>query len=395
MFPVARALGALVLTLLVATACTGELGDGSASASGAPITTGAGGAGTTGGHGGAGASTVGTSGTGGTSATTGGPTTTSASAGGSGGGASTGGNGGGPVYPVDAICAHWPDPADAHDQSVVPVEVPPNDPASAKIVLIAGAPSLEHPPGAHEFFAGSALLAKLLCQTPGVTPVLVKNGWPSDPAIFAGAKAVVLYLDGRDHHPLADPARLAALRPALDAGAGFVNLHYAVDYEPAVGAEIRPYLGGTYEVGYSVNPIWQAHYGSLPSHPIANGLVPFTVNDEWYYDMRWVDGAAGVTPILSDVPPDATRTTPDTQAHPGRSETTAWAFDRPDGGRGFGLTGGHWHGNWTDGPDAPDAAKLRRVVVNGILWAAHVPVPAGGAPVDLDPADGGRWLDTK
>lgn len=111
---------------------------------------------------------------------------------------------------------------------------------------------------------------------------------------------------------------------------------------------------------------------------MATGVDAFTVNDEWYYNMRWLDG-----------------TTPDTQAHPGRSEITAWTFDRADGGRGFGFTGGHWYGNWIDTVDTPDAAKLRRVVINGILWSANIPVPPGGAPVTLDPADQGMWLDTK
>ena len=298
-------------------------------------------------------------------------------------------------YPPDPICAPWPAPADPHDQSVVPTELPPNDPTAAKIVLVAGAPSLDHPPGAHEFFAGTALFAKMLCQTPGVVPVIVKNGWPVDESIFAGARTIVFYLDGRDVHPLADPGKYAVLAPHIAAGAGFVNLHYAVDYNPPVGAQILPWLGGYYESGYSVNPIWQATYDNLPAHPIASGVAPLTINDEWYYNMRWIDGMPGVTPILQAVPPEETRTTPDTQAHPGRSEITAWAFERQGGGRGFGFTGGHWYGNWTDSPETPDAAKLRRVVINGILWSAGLPVPPEGAPVTLDPADQGQWLDSK
>lgn len=368
--------------------------------------------GTSGGGGEAGSTSAAT-----TAGTTQAPTSTSTSATGAGSGESGGvvtGSGGssstgdagestgegstgstGEPFPVDAVCAPWAVPAGPQDQSVVPVEVLPNNPAATRVVLVAGAPSLDHPSGAHEFFAGTAILAKLLCQTPGVVPVIVRNGWPADESVFVGASAVVFYLDGRDAHPLADPAKYAVLKPVIEAGAGFVNLHYAVDYNPAVGAQILPWLGGHYEDGYSVNPIWQATYADLPAHAVANGVAPFTVNDEWYYNMRWIEGMPGVTAILQSVPPDSTRTTPDTQAHPGRSEITAWTFDRPDGGRGFGLTGGHWHGNWTDSVDAPDAAKLRRVVVNGILWAAKVDVPAEGAPVELDPADGGRWLDSK
>ncbi|PRQ02702.1 ThuA domain-containing protein [Enhygromyxa salina] len=301
----------------------------------------------------------------------------------------------GEPLPPDIICEPWAVPSDAHDQSVVPVEVEPEDPNATKIVLVAGAPSLTHPLGAHEFFAGTALLAKMLCQTPGVVPVIVKDGWPTDEAIFTGADAIVFYLDGGDSHPLTDPNKLAVLAEHIDAGAGFVNLHYAVDYSPALGAQILPWLGGYYESGYSVNPIWQTNYAEFAAHPVTNGVTPMTIEDEWYYNMRWVEGELGITRILEDVPPEWTRTTPDTQAHPGRSEVTAWAYDREDGGRGFGFTGGHWYGNWIDTPETPHAPMFRRVVVHGILWSAHHPIPDGGAPVALDPADNGRWLDTK
>ncbi|MGL6094221.1 MAG: ThuA domain-containing protein, partial [Fimbriiglobus sp.] len=73
---------------------------------------------------------------------------------------------------------------------------------------------------------------------------------------------------------------------------------------------------------------------------------------------------------------------------PGRLETMAWAYERPQGSRGFGFTGGHNHKNWGN-------ENFRRVVVNAILWAAKADVPAGGAKVALDPADLNRNLDYK
>src|SRR5438105_7495122 len=88
-----------------------------------------------------------------------------------------------------------------YDQSKVPLEVQPTDPNLTKIVIVAGRQS--HGPGDHEFFAGSALLMKMLQQTPGVFPVMARDGWPRDPAkTFAGAKAVVFYMDGGNKHPI-------------------------------------------------------------------------------------------------------------------------------------------------------------------------------------------------
>src|SRR6516165_3463148 len=84
---------------------------------------------------------------------------------------------------------------DPFDQSDVPLEVQPSDPKVAKIVLIAGRQS--HGPGDHEFFAGCAILMKMLQQTPGVFPVMARDSWPKDERIFDNARAVVFYLDGR------------------------------------------------------------------------------------------------------------------------------------------------------------------------------------------------------
>ena len=95
-----------------------------------------------------------------------------------------------------------------------------------------------------------------------------------------------------------------------------------------------------------------------------------------------------VTPILKATPPDNTRGTADAKAHPGREEVLAWAFDRANGGRSFGFTGGHFHDNWGD-------ENFRRLVVNAILWSANVEAPKEGAKVDLDKAELDRNLDRK
>ena len=55
----------------------------------------------------------------------------------------------------------------------------------------------------------------------------------------------------------------------------------------------------------------------------------------------------------------------------GRDEVLAWAVERPDGGRGFGFTGGHFHRNWGD-------PNFRKLVLNAILWTAGLDVPPSG-----------------
>ncbi len=276
---------------------------------------------------------------------------------------------------------------DPYDQSKVPLEVDTTDPALTKIVLVAGHKS--HGPGEHEFFAGCAVLMHLLKQTPGVFPVMARDGWPKNEKIFDNAKSIVFYADGGDNHPLLQGERLKSFQKYIDKGVGFVNLHYAVEYpKQQANPTILKWLGGYYETGYSINPVWKADFKALPESPVTHGLAPFTLRDEWYYNMRWAERPDGITFILVSTPPDATRRTPSTKAHLGREEVEAWTFDRPDGGRSFGFTGGHFHKNW-------GVENFRRLVTNAILWTAKVEVPAGGAKVDLDPADLNKNLDLK
>src|SRR3954471_6907106 len=86
------------------------------------------------------------------------------------------------------------DKIDPYDQSGVPIEKQPADDKLAKIVLVAGRPS--HGPGDHEFFAGCAILMNMLRQTPGVFPVLARDGWPKKKETFEKARSVVFYMDG-------------------------------------------------------------------------------------------------------------------------------------------------------------------------------------------------------
>jgi type 1 glutamine amidotransferase len=275
---------------------------------------------------------------------------------------------------------------DHYDQSAVPIEVQPTDPSLAKIVLVAGRPS--HGPGEHEFFAGCTILMKLLQENPGVSPVMARDGWPKDSKTFENAKAVVFFMDGGGGHPIIQNHHLEEVQKLIEAGAGFVNIHYAVEYPKQHGERILSWLGGYYETGYSTNPHWKAEIRSLPDHPITRGVEPFSIQDEWYYNIRFEPDMKGVTPILKATPPDNTRGTADAKNHPGREEILAWAFDRGNGGRSFGFTGAHFHRNWSD-------PNFRRLVVNAILWSAKIDVSKEGAKVDLNPAELKKNLDRK
>ena len=240
----------------------------------------------------------------------------------------------------------------------------------AKIVLIAGRAS--HGRTTHAHKAGILLLTRCLNEVPGVEAEAHLGGWVNDPEAFEGARSVVMYMDGRGGHEILKEDRLARIDAVMKQGVGLCLLHYAVDVpRDRGGKEFLDWIGGYYEAGFSINPHWIAEFKSLPDHPITRGSKPFTLRDEWYYHMRFRPEMKGVTPILQALPPENTRGTQAARENAGNEEIVAWAAERPDGGRGFGFTGGHFHEAW--GNDT-----FRTVVLNAIVWTAQLEVPAGG-----------------
>lgn len=243
----------------------------------------------------------------------------------------------------------------------------------------------------HEFRAGSLLLEKRLAQVPGLTVERYDNGWVLDEATFDDADAIVIYSDGGRKHPLADKGRQATIGKQMARGAGLGCMHYGVEVlRDNAGQEFTDWLGGYYEHEWSCNPIWTPSFESFPDHPVANGVKPFAAEDEWYFNMRFREGfdASGsqqingstFTPILVAKPSDETRDGPyvhpkgpypHIQAAKGRDEAMLWTLERPDGGRGFGFTGGHFHINWQND-------EYRKVVMNAICWLAGLNVPQLG-----------------
>ena len=247
------------------------------------------------------------------------------------------------------------------------------------IVFVTGRPS--HGFAQHEQYAGCMLLAKALNENvPSVVAEVYKHEWPKDEHAFDKAAAIVIFCDGGTGH-MAIP-HLAQLSELMDKGVGLGCIHYAVELPKGEsGTDFQKWIGGYFETFFSVNPTWTGDFKQLPEHEVTRGVHPFSTKDEWYYHMRFRDNMEGVTPILSAVPPDSTRRGKD-DAHGGNPsvragigknipETTIWVATRDHDGRGFGCTGAHYHFNW-----AQD--DFRKVVLNSVLWIAHVDVPKDG-----------------
>ncbi|QDT50623.1 Trehalose utilization [Symmachiella dynata] len=256
-----------------------------------------------------------------------------------------------------------------------------------KVVMVAGTPS--HAPGHHEFNAGVLLLERCVNEVPGLLAQGYLNGWPKDPTAFDNADTIFLFMDGGSRHPVIQGENLREMHDLMKKGVGLACVHYAVEVpKERGGPEYLDWIGGYYETDYSTNPHWIANVDSLPEHPITRGVKPFHLNDEWYFNIRFPVESDHVQPIVQATPPDDVRRTQAAAEHPGRLETLSWAIERPDGGRGFGFTGGHFHNNWGDN-------DFRKLVLNAIAWTAGAEVPAEGIASQVDPEELKQNLDKK
>ena len=231
------------------------------------------------------------------------------------------------LSPLSAVRAEDTPKVDPYDQSKVALEVePPADFKGKRVLVIAG--SRSHGPGDHEFFAGSAILMNLLKQTPGVFPIMARDGWPKNEKLFDTADCIVMYMDGGGGHPAIKPDRMKLIQKQLDRGCGWVNIHYAVEYpvkqgDRDIAGPVKAGSAATTKPDTRSTRTGTRTSAALPTHAITHGVKPFTIRDEWYYGMRWADDMKGVTPILQALPPDNTRGT-DVHEDPQGRDSKRW-----------------------------------------------------------------------
>jgi len=229
-----------------------------------------------------------------------------------------------------------------------------------KILFIGKNP--DHPYGSHMYLHTCGMLAKAAELTPGVEAV-VSNGWPKDAKMLEGVKTIVVYTSPAAELLLEGPHR-AQVDELMKKGVGLVTIHWASSVNKknldTLGPTWLSYLGGTWvsNVGLSggKSPLKQL----IPEHPVCRGWKEYEIEDEYYLD-----------PVIKQAKPLL-----QVQERKGKDVIVGWVFERPDGGRAFGTTLGHPYKNF-------QIEAFRRMILNAILWSAHVEVPRDGAPVNL------------
>jgi type 1 glutamine amidotransferase len=235
------------------------------------------------------------------------------------------------------------------------------DKPKTKILLIGKDP--DHPYGSHMYMHTCGVLAKCLALTPGVETV-VSNSWPKKEKTLEGVKAIVLYSSPAAEMLLEGPHR-AQVDKLMKNGAGLVTIHWASSVNKNNLERLGPtwigYLGGTWVSNVGLSSGKSKLRQLDPKHPICRGWSEWEIDDEYYLNPTIGKKA---TPLLQ------------VRERKGKDVVVGWAFERPGGGRSFGTTLGHPYANF-------QIEAFRRMIVNAILWSAHVEVPKEGAPVNL------------
>lgn len=243
---------------------------------------------------------------------------------------------------------------------------------SKKIVLIAGETAKVDVVGHHDYIAGCKCLEHLLAMSPHVQSSMVLDGWPTDESVFENAAAIVFYTDGGGKQAFLKTAeRIDKVQQLADAKVGLVMIHQAVDFPSEHADRAKGWLGGIYENGKSGRGHWPSRHVDFPDHAITRGVVPWEINDGWLNGLQFVEGMQGITPLVwSGKKYEGSRAGLD-------ADIVGFACERPNGGRSFSFTGLDAHSAWS-------LPGMRQLVLNGVLWSAHVEIPSAGAPSDVD-----------
>jgi hypothetical protein len=175
-------------------------------------------------------------------------------------------------------------------------------PSEKKLNIVLIASQQDHGPGQHDYPAWQKKWHSLLGHAPGVT-VTDAWLWPTTEQ-FEQSDLLVFYFWNHDWNA----ERYQHLDAYLEQGRGIVLLHSATIADKDPG-QLAARIGLAAQPGptkYLHCPL-DLKIVAAPDHPITRSVRPFSILDEWYYNIRFRPDMKGVTPILVAKPSDVSR----------------------------------------------------------------------------------------
>jgi type 1 glutamine amidotransferase len=215
------------------------------------------------------------------------------------------------------------------------------------------------------------MLGNILSKVPALDVQIshADGAWEQGPEKLRAADGAFLFLSQGAKWIHEEPRRLEAFAQLAARGGGLSTLHWGMGTkEPQYIDGFVKLFGGCHGGPDRKFAVLDANVSFPdPQHEIANSLRPFRVHEEFYYRLKFLPATPALKPIV-------------TAEIEGRPEAVAWAWERGDGGRSFGFSGGHFHRNW-------ELPEYRKLVAQGILWTMKVPIPKEGLDVNVTADD--------
>ena len=257
----------------------------------------------------------------------------------------------------------------AFGPALTPALAADDSPPKLKLLLIGQGPD-GHPKETHEYMAGVRIVQKLLRDIPNLETIVEQadGDWREGPQRIRDANGVFLFVSEGAKWMQDSPQRLDAFAQLASRGGGLTAWHWGIGTkspEPIDG--FLRLFGGCHGGPDRKYQVVETDLAVAREHPLAAGLRDFRIRDEFYYRLKFVRAERGVQPVF-------------TTKIDGQEETVAWSWERPDGGRSFGFSGGHFHENWR-------RSEYRRLIAQAILWSLKQPIPSQNFPAALVETD--------
>lgn len=267
--------------------------------------------------------------------------------------------------------------------------------AAGPTIVLIGGDKQGYPRTEHDYPDGILAIERLIKGSPQLQALhpIVKSfpaGFPADLSQIADADVVLLYF-GMDYRTMSqvldDAARRETIARLMARGAGLIALHQASTVPHRTSfIPMADWLGGVrFGMADRTTEIAQIRISGAGKNPVANGLKFFDYLDEFYPTISF-STTDKVTPILTAKTHIQTRDNQPVFEEPPADHVIAWTAERPNGGRSFAFTSGHYLLTF-------DQPEIRTMLLNAILWTAKRDVPAAGATTDAPTMPhGGRHI---
>lgn len=254
-----------------------------------------------------------------------------------------------------------------------------------KVILLSGPKS--HAFGHHECNSDISVLENLLqrqTKAKFTTKLFLNGAWPETSELEA-ADAIVVCCDGDQKHILKN--RMAEFDALLNKNSdvGLLFIHYATVPNGRTGTYFNKWIGGFYAGQKRSKTLTNYSHikTKLSDHPVNKGVEPYTIFDEIYYRMEYVEGIKPV--IVAEHVPDVPKFySPSEKSRFERDNdqvkefktelerTIFWSFEREGGGKSLGVTMGHIHKTFWMTKD------VRKQMVNSVAWISGLEIPSEG-----------------